>query len=322
MGYSVPASIFIFHSHRWLNLHSTLCQQAGIGAIHPARSRHHDPADSRTATGNNQHDAWHGALQYYHRMFYDVHLHDPILKTIADQLVQHDDVADIHAFALPSDLADVLAIAEPIYRTHEWMHHDAANRAWIMTLAPMIEQYDEPILEQIGDAFQAGYPRAPLRVDLTAYAGWAGAYTTYNPPFPYRITIASLRTENHGWSGLETLCHEAAHTVVSPVRGRLVESITRARTRYGHHGPDDLWHVVLFYTVGSIVQRLLAAHDVHDYVPYAEQYNLYARVPGWRVAANALAHHWQPYLDDEQEYDAALDAVMRELQGDGTAGDR
>jgi hypothetical protein len=314
MGYTISASIFMLHSHRWLNLHYTLCQQVGIGAQHPAQPRRRVAIELRELADADTGDGWALALQYYQRTLNTFDLLDPILKTIADQLVQHDDTIDIRTVALPPEHADVLAAADPVYRERLWPQHDVAHRAWIATLAPLIDQYGELILTQLAAAFQTGRPHAPLRVDLTAYAGWSGAYTTSNPPFPNHITIASTMAENQGWSGLEVVFHEAAHTVVSPIDGPLVESIARARTKYGDHGPRDLWHVVLFYTVGAIVQRVLARHGIDDYVPYADQYALYARVPGWRQTRLALAQHWQRYLDGQLSYDAAIAAVMRALQ--------
>jgi hypothetical protein len=104
----------------------------------------------------------------------------------------------------------------------------------------------------------------PLRVDVTRYASWAGAYTTLAPD---HLTVAGTDPRNHGPNALECVLHEASHAIVRPLR----EALDKELQAQGKSS-DDLWHAVLFYSTGYAVQRRIG----HRYVPYVYKYGLYA----------------------------------------------
>ena len=107
--------------------------------------------------------------------------------------------------------------------------------------------------------------------------------------------------------------HEAAHSLVSPVSGPLAEGIAHASIARNRPAPHDLWHVVLFYTVGEIVRRTLRDHGVSDYIPFAYHQDLYDHVPGWKYMQHGLECHWRRYLDGTIELDLALAYLIQDL---------
>ena len=60
-------------------------------------------------------------------------------------------------------------------------------------------------------------------------------------------------------------------------------------------GAGDLWHVVLFYTTGEAVRRILADDGQPAYTPVL--YAIFARGT-WTEYRQALESNWQPYVDE------------------------
>ena len=132
------------------------------------------------------------------------------------------------------------------------------------------------------------------------HAGWAGAYTSWEPT---HLTISSMRREHQGNAALEIVLHESAHHdgLMKP----LGAALTGAFSCSGAAAPRNLWHVMLFDTVGQEVGRALKADGVDEYVPIGERLGVYGREP-WKTYFPAVVEHWRPYLADERELGPAL----------------
>ncbi len=200
---------------------------------------------------------------------------------------------------IPIPLRDALSKAAPVYRDVWWPRHDSANRAWLGKLRPQIESLGPKIVPQLVAAFQHPWPRAPLRVEVVAYANFGGAYTTEDPPL---IAMSSLDEQQQGDDALEELFHECSHLMMGTVDAGL-------RTRAAANGKElsrDVSHTILFYTVGEVLRRTVPGH-----VPYAIHYGVWQR--GWMKHFELLKQHWQPYLDGKASMDQALDEIVKGL---------
>src|SRR5438445_9520189 len=101
---------------------------------------------------------------------------------------------------LPAKLTQVLEAAAVVYRAHLWPEHDRANRRWILRVAPLVREQGVGLSERLADIYQTRWPREKIRVDVSAYGNWAGAYTTVDP---LRVTISSLASRNQGQEAIE-----------------------------------------------------------------------------------------------------------------------
>jgi hypothetical protein len=137
-------------------------------------------------------------------------------------------------------------------------------------------------------------------VDVTAYANWAGAYTTLGPT---RITIASLDPGNQGPAALEVAFHEASHGISWYLEKSISEECRRQNVLLPRR---DLWHAVLFYTTGEIVRRRL-----RDYRPYAYSNGLWRKA--WPMYIVALEKDWQLYLDGKFPFEAAVAQLVKDV---------
>ncbi len=291
--------LFAFHSNFWVNLHHflyatararkgmeagraigpmALADTAGVGAL---------------AAGDRA--AWDSAVAYYESTLVKRDLlFDSTMVAINNTLATMDDARSTRGMALDPGLARALDRAAPVYRALWWPRHDAANHAWIGALAPLIARDGSSIAANESRLFREAWPPMPVRVDVTAYSSWAGAYTTNGPP---HITISSTDAGTQGAYALETVFHEVLHTMDDT----LFDGVQRAFRSAGKPLPHDPTHPFIFFTAGELTRRVVPGH-----VPFAEQFGLWNRVAAFRQALAALHQSWALYLTGALTFDEAL----------------
>jgi hypothetical protein len=315
---------FTLHSHPWVNLHHFLYQWARLEAERPAQrwppsvdvpERGHMDALSAPHRPPRQ-----AALDLYQRQvtIRDL-IFDPVLSRLRHRLIRMDRA---HAEASPvliSDIMGALQAVTPVYRTHWWGAHDDANRRWIAQVLSQLADTEAWLATRLAQIYGGHWPAEPIRVDLTAYASWQGAYTTgtqaHEPP---RITISSTDPANQDGAALEVLFHEASHVMASWIgprdaEGPLEEAIAAAYEVRRETPPPDLGHAIIFYSVGELTRECLNTRGRPGYEPHADRLGLYARSLAWTVYRQALAKHWQPYLDGTIDRATALQRRLGHL---------
>jgi len=299
MARGVPPALFTFHSNFWLNLHhflyATARAQEGLDVTRwVSASALADTAGFGALSMSDQ-TAWRAAVAYYESTLArrDV-LFDAKMVTINNHLARLDAAPTIRSSGLDPSLVAVLERAAPVYRRLWWSRHDAANHAWEARLRPLLALYGDSVATEESRAFREPWSKAPLRVDMTVYANWAGAYTTTDPP---HITVSSEDPGNQDDQGLEILFHEVLHTMDDT----LASALSAAFRAQGKMLPRDPTHVFIFYTAGAMSQRMIPGH-----VPYAEKNGLWDRVADFRRALPVLQSSWQPYLDGKITFAEAV----------------
>jgi hypothetical protein len=313
-----PLPVFELHSGFWINLHHTLYLQA-------RQSRDDRGVPSGTSAGTrrtaSERAAWDAAVNYYQANYADKDLlFNNELIELKNQLGDFEGCAELSGAkqktcdaGLPPKLTKVLEGAAPVYRAHEWPEHDRANRKWIASVAPLVREKGVGLSERLAEIYQTRWPREKIRVDVTAYANLAGAYTTLDP---LRVTISSTDPRNQGSAALEVLFHEASHGIAEPVQ----QAIIRECRQRDKVIPRDLWHALLFYTTGEVIKPVLSAQDYNaepedpqgiEYTPYAVRERLYQR--GWEDYLKLLMRFWQPYLDGKATFDDAIAHMVSAL---------
>ena len=207
---------------------------------------------------------------------------------------------------------------------------DRANRAWIKRAAPLVREQGVGLSHRLADIYQTRWPAERIRVDVTAVANYAGAYTTLDP---LRVTIASTDGRNQGAAALEVLFHEASHGIATPVELAIVRECRQRDKPI----PRDLWHALIFYTTGEVIKPLMDAQSEApgnsgmpggstnksipdasnqssqdpEYTPYAKREGLYQR--GWENYLALLTRYWQPYLEGRTTFDDAIAHMVSAL---------
>jgi hypothetical protein len=324
-----PLPVFELHSGFWINLHHTLYQEA---RERKERSKKEKDAQDSQKTSKSTTDIkpaltaaeekiWNGAVSFYAATYADKDLlFSTELIQLKNQLGDFEDCDELSGrvrkfcdAGLPPQLTHVLESVAPLYRAHLWAEHDRANRSWITRVSPLVISQGVAISERLAEIYQARWPRQKIRVDLTAYASWAGAYTTTDP---LRVTISSLDSRNQGTSALEVLFHEASHGIAEPVQAAIIRECKQRDKAI----PRDLWHALVFYTTGEVIRPILATSLPSDgsikglppgYTPYALREGLYQR--GWNEYLQLLQRFWLPYLNGGVSFEDAIAHVVSAL---------
>ena len=349
-GYgSLP--VFELHSGFWLNLHHRLYdearQQRGATSSSSAKTGKSGKPVLQIAPGARitlsaaEQRAWDQAIAYYVANYADKDLlFSTELVLLKNQLGDFETCEELSGAkkktcdaGLPGKLTQILELAAPVYRAHRWPMDDRANRAWIKRVSPLVREQGVGLSHRLADIYQTRWPAERIRVDVTAIANWAGAYTTLDP---LRVTIASTDERNQGSAALEVLFHEASHGIATPVE----LAIARECRQRDKPIPRDLWHALIFYTTGEVIKPVLDAQiegspnmldgtmpgDLQDksaleasshssqdseYTPYAKREGLYQR--GWENYLTLLTSYWQPYLEGRTTFDDAIAHMVSAL---------
>lgn len=269
---------FQFHSSFWPNLHHFLYQRV-------ADTAQMTPAERKT---------WRVAQAYYDSAFAGRAIdHDSALIDVNYALADADSAPLVASPALPAPLVAALTAAAPIYRRHFWARHDSANRAWIASMRAELAEHGDGLVAQLERVYHVPFPPAPVRVEVVAYANWAGAYTTVNPTL---VTMASLYVNHRGSLGLEQLVHEPSHAMMDSVDAAL-HSLQDRR---------EVEHAIIFYTAGELVRQRIPSHT-----PFADVRGL------WTPGRSPLAKYyttvvpiWREYLDGHISFHDALARII------------
>jgi hypothetical protein len=335
-----PLPVFEFHSGFWINLHHTLYYEAKLRETPSAATQKSNAKpllklntmkDVATALSPAERLAWDNSVAYYAANYANKDLlFNNDLVLLKNQLGDFEDCDELSGTrkktcdaGLPPKLTHILEAAAPVYRAHLWADQDRANRRWVARVAPLVEEQGVGISERLADIYQTKWPKAKIRVEVCAYANWAGAYTTLNP---LRVTISSTDTRNQGDEAFEVLFHEASHGIAEPVESAIIRECRQRDKAI----PRDLWHALIFYTTGEVIRPLLTTVDktpptIEDavkpnsvppshrdtYIPYAIREGLYER--GWKDYLELLIRFWQPYLDNKATFDDAIARMVSAL---------
>lgn len=72
-------------------------------------------------------------------------------------------------------------------------------------------------------------------------------------------------------------------------------------------------------TAGEVTREELAKEGV-TYVPYADQFRLYEKIPHWLEYRAAFEKSWTPYLDSGGDFREAIKAVFASLSVQANVG--
>lgn len=346
-----PLPVFELHSGFWINLHHRLYEEARArrNAI-PSSAPESGKASkltlqiapgSKISLSASEQRAWDEAVSYYAANYADKDLlFSTELVLLKNQLGDFETCDELSGAkkktcdaGLPGKLTQILDGAAPAYRAHRWPADDRANRAWIKRVAPLVREQGVGLSHRLADIYQTRWPAEKIRVDVSAAANAAGAYTTLDP---LRVTIASSDPRNQDGAALEVLFHEASHGIATPVE----LAIARECRQRDKPIPRDLWHALIFYTTGEVIKPLMEADgdasennqnggkpgglsnrdeegansrnsQDADYTPYAMREGLYRR--GWENYLTLLTHYWQPYLEGRATFDDAIAHMVSAL---------
>jgi hypothetical protein len=299
-------TLFAMQSNFWVNLHHFLYVTArarrGLDATRPAVTSALADTVGLGALAAPKRADWDAAIEYYTRTIAERDiLFDSSLVAVNVALSRVGSAESLGATQIDAALARALEQAAPAYRDVWWARHDAGNRRWIAAVRALLDQRGDSAAAWEARVFGVGWESTPVPVDVTAYANWAGAYTTEGPS---HVTVSSLNADNQGTAAFETLFHEVLHVMDRPLFEQY-RSAARAQNKRMLGNPT---HPFIFYTAGEVTRRLFPGH-----VPYAESVGLWARSRDLGPMRPLMQRHWQRWLDGHITMDDALREIAAEL---------
>jgi hypothetical protein len=287
---AASASRFEIRSSFWLNLHNFLYKEARRrqGISDPGLGAKGNLAQD-TLPGRPLDDAerrvWARALDYYERVAFDhQRFGDSLVIRINDRLTEAADGGDLSDVPLDPALRAALLDAAPVYRAAWWPAHDRRNAAWASAMRRLLERHEACLADRAASVFATAWQPTPIRVDATVYASWFGAYTTLRPP---HVTVSSSAVGSQGVNGLEVLLHEGGHSLLA----RVDSALAATAARQGKRLPQQLSHLLLFYTAGELVREAVPEH-----VPWADAFGVWRRNAAVRAYRTLIEREWRPYL--------------------------
>lgn len=291
---------FAFHSNQWVNLHHFLYATARarerLDSDRPAVTRALADTAGFGKLSAEQRDAWASAVDYYIKFVAkrDI-LFDSSLVDANNHLAELENASSVRSTpGLDTGIASALDRAAPVYRTLWWPSHDDANKRWIAGVLPLLRERGNAAARAESRIFARPWSAAPVRVDVSAYTNWSGAYTTENPG---HINIASDSSTIGSPVAFELLFHEVLHTMDDSVF-RVLQGSFRAQKKRWFRDPT---HPFIFYTSGEIARREFPGH-----APFAEAAGIWSRNPDFAKILPMLRQYWLPYMDGNSTLEEAM----------------
>ena len=321
-----PLPVFEFHSGFWMNLHHFLYHEARArqlakdsresGGKSSAPVLRQTPGSSISLSPAEQ-KLWDEAIAFYLANYTMKDLQVNIdLILLKDQLGDFEDCDELTGkkklacdAGLPGKEGAVLESVAAVYRAHWWPAHNRANRRWVIGVAPLVREQGVGLSERLAEIYQSKWPKEKIRVEVCAFANFAGAYTTLDP---LHVTISSTDPRNQGSDALEVLFHESSHGLAIPVQN----AITRECRQREKPIPRNLWHALIYYTTSEVLRPIIqgAANDPNatgtsqkpKMPPMPEELKNNLTQRGWEDYLHVLTTYWQPYLDGRVNFEDAI----------------
>ena len=293
---------FAFHSSFWLNLHHFLYVQArakrGMDQGRAVVTRVLADTIGWGELSEAERAQWASAAAYYDRALASRDaVFDSLLVESKVRLIKVVEGARLEDSGLDREWISALRSAEPVYRKLWWARHDATNRVWIAQAMRLLAQHGDTIGARVARAFHTQWAQKPMRVDVSAYSNWAEAYTTNDPA---HIMVAHSTALD---DVLETMYHEALHTMDRP----LLNALVAAARSSGKRGAGNFIHPLIFYTAGEVARQAVPSHQ-----PFAEKAGMWRR-SAFAPYRSAIFTHWQAFLEGRISFAAAIAELVNAL---------
>ena len=256
---------FEFKSHYWVNLHHFLYQKADSSQL----SKLEEDGSSLLEIGEinvyeqltkDEKDILNQAIQYYK----DSLISKSLRRDLNDMRIWFIEKAELETImdnTYGDGFIEIINQVSPIYRKHFWEIHKSHNLSVISKHKAVIDEIEEEVISKMERLSLNNWPDSTkVRVDVTAYANWAGAYTSSKPKM--NIVLSTLDPSSLTSSFVETILHEGSHLLYlfgeSPIRDKFYFKSEELEMEF----PRNLWHASMFFLCGRATQDALSEQNI------------------------------------------------------------
>jgi hypothetical protein len=251
---------------------------------------------------------WEGAVRYYQEIVSPASWSDRQQYLLRVDLAGFsEELEDAGGRQFVGIARSFRGAAAPAYRACRWAAQDEKNRRWIEELRARLAAGEAKIAPRLETLYGKPWGGLPIPVDVVETVDWSGANSILRDPAGGHLLVS---VANEGPAALEVVFHEASHLLMG--RGApLREALDQAARAVDFRLPGALWHVVLFYTTGETVRRILADGGKSGYTPMV--YGIFDRGT-WVDYRGPLESAWRPYIAGEATLSEAAARLMGALR--------
>jgi len=293
---------YTFHSNFWINMHHFLYQQAKNRGV--ARKYGQPERALLKKLSPRMKTRYDEAIAYYQKNIIKKSLFNDELLANRNAFILNKSRSKLRGKQFNKSLKQVLNNFASTYKKHFWKMHHQANQKIVKRYLPTIQQFENKIFDLLEKWAQNPWKKGKIRVDLTKFANWAGAYTTTQPTI---VTLSSVDNRHKGGLFIEILFHEPSHSIISPRRYAIANTINEVVTVSGKKAPRIFWHLVLFYFAGKATQM--------QYEKVGKPHKFYMQrhlISPFNFAL--MEKHFAPYFADKTTLKQAITSILAEWQ--------
>lgn len=265
---------FEFYSNFWINMHHTWFQKA----THSQDTVWQASFDESFIVQLNEGEkaALQKTMEYYHEYLVgNSLLFNRALYRVKRHLIKFGQEMAVTAEDWPEakDFFVLLNESKNIYQKHFWKDHNRQNAQILNDHLELIREFENPAFDRLSALAQQPWPEGKIRVDISYYSNWAGGYTSTNPE-PHVVIASRAEKMKNDW--LEILFHEPSHAIISNDEYAVGETILKVSHELKLAPPRQLWHSLLFYFSGIVIQDLMKEEGV-EYELYMIRNDVFGR---------------------------------------------
>lgn len=308
---------FEFKNSYWINLHHFLYQKADSSQFKNLREDNLKfievgEADLIAKLSNDEKEILNQAVKYYRDSLISRNLRRD-LSSLRNWLQQQEGSRVLTDTTYGKNFIEFINKASKIYDEYFWETHKAHNLSVLAKHISIIDDIEEKVINKMERFSLNEWPDSTkVRVDVTTYANWAGAYTASKPKM--NIVISTLDPTNFTSSFIETILHEGSHLLYlfgeSPIR----DKIYFKSEDLGMEFPRDLWHASMFYLSGRATQEALSEQNIkHNLL--IDKKNIF---PNYTIPE--LRKINEQYYKDSLSVDSMVFKLLTEIKKKATNG--
>lgn len=250
---------FTFHNNKWMNLHHFFYEQASHGQKRKLKDdgvSFINTNDSLTVErlDNNTREVFLSGISFYKKNV----INQPLLIKSGRILkwLQRQPDKKIADTTYSSSFTNILNTLEPIYNEYFWEKHKTQNQVLLDRFKNTISANEKYVIQKLENLSGNQWSKV-VRVDITAYGNWAGAYS----PASDNIVVSSMDPLMHSTLFVEFVFHESSHLLFdrySPFRKSLYQISKETNIKY----PRNLWHAAMFYLSGLATKEALGNSNI------------------------------------------------------------
>lgn len=264
---------FSFHNNMWMNLHHFFYEQASNQQKHKLAEdslRFRDIGDSARIAelSTEERNIFDAGVAFYRQNIIDQQLLHS--GKIFKWLQAHPTNQRITDTTYSKKFTTALNRLKSLYEAHFWPRHQKENDALLREYIELIQKTETTVIGKM-EGLSGSTWKTKVRVDLTTYGNWAGAYS----PDLDNIVISSIDPQMNSTIFIEFVFHESSHLLFlrkSPFRMAIFKQAKTLEIKQPRH----LWHAAMFYLSGIATQEALKEHGI-SHVLIMEKKNVFER---------------------------------------------